>query len=250
MSMKLKNGFSRRNFLKASSMLAAPLLFPSLPRFRKSMRTDTIELQWWSDLDAQKDEYPTLEKEWADSHPGVTIKHHLYSMAEYLPALEAAIAAGTGPDLLFPHVHAVEYGKAGQTIDLNKALGEDFLKQFFPSTRRQFTADEKQYAVAWEAQTLGFFYNPALFKQVGIEAPPETWDDLIDISKELKKAGIVPWTFNEADKWLGCDFFLPLITQVTDDPNLVYDLDEHTKSGVSWNSEPVITGLQLVDKLV
>jgi hypothetical protein len=68
-------------------MLAAPLFFRFLPRYRASAsaRVDTIQLQWWSDLDAQKDEYPTLEKEWADSHPGVTIKHHLYSMAEYLP---------------------------------------------------------------------------------------------------------------------------------------------------------------------
>ncbi len=37
--------------------------------------------------------------------------------------------------------------------------------------------------------------------------------------QQIKAAGIIPWTFNESDKWLGADFFLPLIAQATDDTN-------------------------------
>ena len=104
--------------------------------------------------------------------------------------------------------------------------------------------------MGWMAQTFGFFYNPALLEQAGVAETPETWDDLIAVAGKIREAGIIPWAFNNADKWLGADFFLPLITQVTDNPDLVYDLDEHTKPDVSWNSQPVIDALGMVAKLV
>lgn len=251
--MSKKNGLSRRDFLKASGALATPMIFKFIPQYGvpAAALAQTIEMQMWSWYQEQVDEFPKLDKEWNDSHADVKMTTRIYpSDTEYLPVLTAAIAGGTAPDIFGPHVHAVEYGQAGQTIDVIPALGEDFLKQFFPSTRRQFTAEGKQYAIGWMAQTFGFFYNPALFDEAGVKAPLETWDDVIASAEAFKAKGIIPWTFNESDKWLGCDFFLPFITQATDDPNLVYDLDEHTKSGVSWDSEPVITALQVVDKLI
>lgn len=178
----------------------------------------------------------------------IEVENRIYGGEEYLQVLEAAIAGGTGPDILGPHVHAIEYGLAGQTVALNDTLGEEFLSQFFPSTRRQFTAEGKQYAIGWMAQTFGFFYNPPLFEAAGVEVPG-TWDELITISAGIKESGVIPWAFNESDKWLGADFFLPLITQATDNPDLVYELDDHT-TGASWDSEPVIEALSLIPKLV
>jgi ABC-type glycerol-3-phosphate transport system substrate-binding protein len=203
----------------------------------------------WSWYTEQQDEFPRLAEEFNATHPDIQVEIRLYGTDEYLPTLQAAMAGGEAPDILAPHVHAIEFGLADQTVDMKQVMGEEFTGQFFPSTQRQFQAGDAQYAVGWMAQTFGFFYNPALFEQAGV-TPPETWDELIEVSAKLREAGIVPWTFNEADKWLGADFFLPLITQVTDDPNLVYDLDEHTKEGVSWNSEPVIEALRLIDRLV
>ncbi len=252
MSSKSKNGFSRRDFLKASGAMAAPMLFQFIPQYGMSAAAlaQQTTLQMFSWYQEQKDEFPKLQDEWNKASKDFQVNIRIDSDPPYLQELEAGIASGTAADIFGPHVHAMEYGKAGQTIDLNAALGEDFMKQFFPSTRRQFTADGKQYALGWMAQTFGFFYNPALFEQAGVKAPLETWDDIIATAEQFKAKDIVPWTFNESDKWLGCDFFLPLITQVTDDPNVVYDLDEHTKAGVSWNSEPVISALQVVDKLI
>jgi ABC-type glycerol-3-phosphate transport system substrate-binding protein len=138
---------------------------------------------------------------------------------------------------------------AGQTIDLKEFMDEEFLGQFFESTRRQFTAEGKQFAIGWMAQTFGFFYNPPLFETASA-AIPETWDDLMAEADKIRTTEMIPWVFNEADKWLGADYFLPLITQVTDDPELVYALDDHTQADVSWNSEPVIEALSLIDRLV
>ncbi len=253
-----RNYISRRQFLRASgAALSLPFLIscaaPAAPAASSGAGADAgavSNISMWSWYTEQEQEFPRLIEEFNAAHPNIVAENRIYGNAEYLPVLEAAIAGNTAPDILAPHVHAIEYGLAGQTVDLNELMGEEFMSQFFPSTRRQFTVDGKQYALGWMAQTFGFFYNPALFEQAGVTTPPETWDELIDVCGQFREAGITPWVFNESDKWLGADFFLPLITQATDDPDLVYALDDHTAEGVSWNSEPVIAALDLVDRLV
>jgi ABC-type glycerol-3-phosphate transport system substrate-binding protein len=256
---------SRRDFLRSASSIAAlPLLaactsLPAPPA-QTSQQAEAVDapapaeevvnLTMWTWYGEQQDEFPRLDAEFNETHPGIVMENRIYGGDEYLQVLEAAIAGNTGPDILGPHVHAIEYGLAGQTVDLIETMGEEFLKPFFPSTRRQFTAEGKQYALGWMAQTFGFFYNPELYEQAGVTELPETWEELIDVCHQIKAADIIAWSFNESDKWLGADFYLPLITQATDDPELVYALDDHTESGVSWDSQPVIDALDLVDRLV
>lgn len=264
MSKKTPSYLTRRQFLKMAAAAAAgaagmPLLNACSPQAAPGEQTETtsapvsgdpVNIMMWTWYEEQAEEFPKVTEEFNKSQTGIIAESRIYGSAEYLQVLEAAIAGGKGPDILGPHVHAMEYGEAGQTIDLIPALGEEFLSNFFPSTRRQFTKDGKQYAVGWMAQTFGFFYNPKIFDEAGVQEPPETWDELIESAAKIKAAGYIPWSFNNADKWLGADFFLPLITQVTDNPDLVYDLDDHTNPDISWNSEPVIESLRLVERLV
>jgi ABC-type glycerol-3-phosphate transport system substrate-binding protein len=267
MSEEKKQKMSRREFLRSASILAALPLIASCGGSAAPAPSDAGEAQtkaeepaaaapagepvkitMWTWYTEQEKEFPLLTQEFHEAFPNIEAENRIYGGEEYLQVLEASIAGGTGPDILGPHVHAMEYGIAGQTVALNDTLGEEFLSQFFPSTRRQFTAEGKQYAIGWMAQTFGFFYNPPLFEAAGVEVPG-TWDELITISAGIKESGVIPWAFNESDKWLGADFFLPLITQATDNPDLVYELDDHT-TGASWDSEPVIDALSLIPKLV
>lgn len=248
--MSPKKGLSRRDFLKATGAVSLPLALRFFPGVPASVQAQAVELAMWSWYTEQEQEFPLLDEEFNSSHEGIRMQTRVYGLNEYLQVLEAAVAGGIAPDIFGPHVRAVEYGLAGQTIDMNAVMDEEFMSQFFPGTRRQFSAGDAQYAVGWMAQTFGFFYNPPMFEAAGLDSTPTTWDELIEMAAEIKAAGMIPWAFNEADKWLGADFFLPLITQVTDDPDLMYDLDEHTKEGVSWDSEPVIEALALIDRLV
>lgn len=240
---------SRRNLLKSAAVTAAALPFVGPNAFGSFARAQgTTDLSIWTWYLEQQDEFPKLDAEFNAQFPNIRAESRIYNQTEYLQLLPAAVAGGSAPDIFGPHVYALNYGEAGQIVDLNEVMGEEFVSQFFPSTRSQFSVGNKQYAVGWMSQTFGFFYNPPLLEQVGA-TPPETWDELIEVAGELKAAGLIPWTFNEADKWLGADFFLPLITQVTDDTSLVYKLDAH-EGDVSWNSEPVVEALELVDRLV
>ncbi len=54
-------------------------------------------------------------------------------------------------------------------------------------------------AVPQDFGTYGLFYNKAMFKKAGVEAPLESWDDLLAACDALKGTGVTPITFGDRD---------------------------------------------------
>jgi maltose-binding protein MalE len=100
-----------------------------------------------------------------------------------------AIPAGEGPDI-YIGVHdwlgaLVESGLVAP-IDLG-----DKKDEFVPSTLDAFTyTDGKLYGVPYATENLGFFYNTDLVKE-----PPKTWDEVLEIGRQLKAEGKVDYAF-------------------------------------------------------
>jgi ABC-type glycerol-3-phosphate transport system substrate-binding protein len=202
----------------------------------------------WTWYNEQRDEWPKLVSEFQAAHPNVVVQNRVFGDPDsFLPALQAAVSAGDPPEIFAPHVLAIEYGKAGVSADLTAELGEDFLKDFFKSTRDEYTDSGKQYALGWMAQTFGIFYDPQMFTQAKADVP-ETWDDLKVTAAKLKAIGKLPLAVSNNPGTSGLDFFLPLITQATDNPQLVLDLDLQ-RNGARWDSAPVVQALAKVDDL-
>jgi ABC-type glycerol-3-phosphate transport system substrate-binding protein len=202
----------------------------------------------WTWYNEQRDEWPKLVSEFQSAHPDVVVQNRVFGDPDsYLPALQAAVSAGDPPEIFAPHVLAIEYGKAGISANLTQDLGADFLKDFFQSTRDEYSDSGKQYALGWMAQTFGVFYDPQLFEQAKTDVP-ETWDDLKVTAAKLKAIGKLPLAMSNSPGTSGLDFWLPLITQVTDNPKLVLDLDLQ-RNGARWDSAPVIQALAKVDEL-
>lgn len=69
----------------------------------------------------------------------------------------------------------------------------------------------KLYGLAPTVNTLGFFYNTAMFKAAGITTPPTTWDQLRTDAKKLTKPGQYGFALgaypDEGDAWS----FLPFM---------------------------------------
>lgn len=253
--MALDNGrprVSRRSVLRGGAAAGALL---GLPGLASACGDDggsggTKKIKMWTWYGEQRDQWPALIKEYQDSHPGITIENRVFGDTDsYLPALQASVSAGTPPDIFAPHVLAIEYGKAGIALDLKQAFGDEFLKGFFPSTNSEYTDAGKQYAIGWMAQTFGMFYNPDILQKAGVDVP-ETWDDLVTAAKAIRdKTGVTPVSLSNNPGPSGLDFWLPLITQVTDDPQVVLDLDMQ-RNKQTWNSPPVVESLAKVKELV
>jgi ABC-type glycerol-3-phosphate transport system substrate-binding protein len=242
---------SRRSFLRraagASLAVGAPGLLSACGGGGSSAGKSKVRLWTW--YTQQRDQFPKLIDEFHRAHPNITVENRLFGDTNsYLPALQTAVASGDVPEIFGPHVLAIQYGKNGVSADLRKELGASFLSDFFDSANAEYSVGDKQYALGWMAQTFGIFYNPEIFDRAKVNVP-ETWDDLIAAAVKLRaKANVIPCILANNPGTNGADFLLPLITQATDDPKLVINLDQQV-NGARWDSKPVVDALTMVDKL-
>lgn len=206
----------------------------------------TLRIMHWTDRMTDQNEWWTdILAGFQELHPNVTFENNFVPFAQYLPTLEAMIAGGELPDVFFGHVKAAELGRGGLAVNYSEVFDEEFLGQFYPGPTRQFTFDGNVYAIPWTAQLFGIFVNPIIMEELGLE-PPTTWDDLMAMAPAINEAGYIPLSWGNAAANVCPDFVLPLITQYGGD---VYALDDLTAEGVTWDSQPVVDALTLLQDL-
>lgn len=187
-----------------------------------------------------------ITKGFEEKHPGVTIETNFVPFNQYLTTLAAMTAGNSLPDLFYGHVKAAELGRAGLGVNYKDVVDDAFLKEFYPGPLRQFTFDDGAvYALPWTAQIFGIFANDRVMKELGLTVP-NTWDELIAMTPKIREAGLTPVAFGNLAKNVCPDFLLPLIAQYGGD---VYALDDLTKPGLSWDSQPVVDALALLQRL-
>lgn len=246
-----EHAISRRTVLRGGALGGLALGMPGLTSACGSDDSGgKAKVRMWTWYGEQRALWDPIIKEFEESHQNITIENRIFGDSDsYLPALQASVSASDPPEIFAPHVLAIEYGKAGIARDLKDAFGEERLKGFFPSTNDEYTDDGKQYAIGWMAQTFGVFHNPDILDEAGVGVP-ETWDDVVTAAKAIRdKTGVIPFSLSNNPGPSGLDFLLPLITQGTDDPQLVLDLDMQ-RNDASWDSQPVIDALAMVKRLV
>ncbi|MBI9102472.1 MAG: extracellular solute-binding protein [Spirochaetales bacterium] len=128
------------------------------------------------------------------SNPDITLIHKGFFDQEYIPALRAALLAGTGPDILWLHM--------GPELAENQPYLEsldDFLDNsglLFRSASLDYCRDDTGAlkALPLTFQGIGWYYNKELFRSVGLdpENPPDDWYDFLIACKTLKNQGITP----------------------------------------------------------
>lgn len=208
-------------------------------------------VRMWSWYGEQKDEFPKLVAKFQEANPNIKVENRVFGTPDqYLPALQAAVAGGDVPEIFAPHTRALTYGTGGISADLKANLGDGFLADFFESANQEYTLDGKQYAIGWMAQTFGLFYNPDILDKAGVNAESiQTWDDLIAAAPKFKAANKFGVSISCNPGTSAMDFFLPLLTQVSDDPTFFLRLDQGA-DGLTWEDPVVVQALELQKRIV
>lgn len=207
----------------------------------------TIHVMSWEPLLVEgTDWWDEITDGFEAEHPGVTIESNFVPFNQYLTTLAAMTAGESLPDMFFGHVKAAELGRAGLAVNYTEIFEPAFFEQFYPGPVRQFTFDDGDiYALPWTAQIFGLFVNDRIMGELGL-TPPETWDELLAMTPAIREAGLTPIAFGNLAKNVCPDFLLPLIAQYGGD---VYALDDLTQDGLSWDSQPVVDALTLLQNL-
>ena len=175
------------------------------PRVRRQAATrEPVTINWWhiQNNDPGLSNWQAMADEYMAMHPNVTIDINVLENEAFKAALQTNLQAGDVPDLF------QSWGGGGLREQVEAGLVQDiterssgFVGNLNPGAVGLYNVDGKQYGIPFNLGMVGFWYNKDLFTQAGIEAPPATWDEFLDVVQQLKDAGITPIAVGAGDKW-------------------------------------------------
>ena len=121
-------------------------------------------------------------------------------MAAKPPAYDASMI-----DVIWPD----EFIKAGYLLDVTNRITPEMKSGIFPSAWNGVTRNGKVYGMPWLMDNKYFMYNKDMLQKAGFNAPPKTWEELMDQAKVIKQQGLaefpIIWSWAQQEASI-CDF--------------------------------------------
>ena len=149
---------------------------------------------WWNGTNQSS---PDIDKKFegeffdafAKTYPNIELTKQNLDYNEIFDKVRTAAVGNAAPMIVrLPILGGVEFAAKGQLeefgpTDIGYTNGE-----YWPGALKSVTWQDKTYGVPTNNETMGFIWNAALFKAAGLdpEKAPETWDDVVSYSKQIK----------------------------------------------------------------
>jgi multiple sugar transport system substrate-binding protein len=86
-----------------------------------------------------------------------------------------------------------EFADKGYLLDASDRISNEMEDGIFDAAWDISTVGGKVYGMPWLLDQKYFYYNDDLLKQAGFDAPPKTWEELVEQSRVIKEKGIVEY---------------------------------------------------------
>lgn len=162
--------------------------------------TTKIVLGTWRTEDAamwENDIIPAFEQ----SHPGITVEYAPVDTNDYNAAIQSQIEGGTGPDVIMCRPFDVNRSWIEQGY-FDSLAELDAISTFPESSLTAWEGDDgTPYCVPVASVLAGFYYNTAIFDELGLEVPT-TQGEFIEVLDAIKADGTyTPLALGSADGW-------------------------------------------------
>ena len=162
--------------------------------------TTKIVLGTWRTEDAamwENDIIPAFEQ----SHPGITVEYAPVDTNDYNAAIQSQIEGGTGPDVIMCRPFDVNRSWIEQGY-FDSLAELDAISTFPESALTAWEGDDgTPYCVPVASVLAGFYYNTAIFDELGLEVPT-TQAEFIEVLDAIKEDGTyTPLALGSADGW-------------------------------------------------
>lgn len=77
----------------------------------------------------------------------------------------------------------------GLLLPLEDYLSQDLINDLYPVHRDYATFDSHLYAVPHSNDVRALYYRTDVFEEAGIDSPPETWDELLEVAQIVNNPG-------------------------------------------------------------
>lgn len=158
-----------------------------------------VELTFWAAQSSKDIPAPVIEG--FQEATGATI--NLVTMPDpYEQNVQTKVATGDTPDLSFWQPTASQLTVLNPQ-NLQPIDGAPFVESYTGDLATMAgLLDEVRYAALVSSPAaMGMFYSKALFAEQGIDAVPTSWDEMIELARELKSKGVVPFFSMAGDMW-------------------------------------------------
>ena len=165
--------------------LAATLLAGTAAPALAQETTLTVAMHY-----GQDDAAPLIEcfRRYEEANPGIRVEYQQLSYRDYLQTVLTSRLGGQAPDIY--HLYSI-WG--AQMVD-NGVLAappagiESFVRgNYAASTVDAASIDGTLYGVPSEVSAYMLVSNMALLREAGFDAPPTTWDELVEIASAITK---------------------------------------------------------------
>jgi raffinose/stachyose/melibiose transport system substrate-binding protein len=156
--------------------------------------TRTLTFFSWDDEEIMR---PLIER-FEQENPGVTVEFsHAPPVAQYISTLQARLLSGTAADVFLIAAENKTNLIDGELVrDLTEA---PFMANIAEANKATYARDGRAYGMSISSWGGGIFYNEELFARAGITAPPQTWDEFLQLCTTLRNAGITPYLESTKD---------------------------------------------------
>jgi raffinose/stachyose/melibiose transport system substrate-binding protein len=159
------------------------------------------EVNIWSWRTQDAEVWKQIEQELRKMGKDIKINFTAFAPTEYDAKIAVALQTGTGPDIVYSR--RLPGGRTQTMIENGLYLPIDEyvdFSNFSQTILNSVTFQGKKYGVPFAVQVVGIFYNKEYFDKFKLKEP-ETWDELVEIAKTLKKNGITPFFIPGKDAW-------------------------------------------------
>ncbi len=192
---------------------------------------------------------PTIQgsfDEWNKANPDEKVKVEFFQNDAFKTKIRTAIGSGDAPTLVWSWGGGPlkAYADAGKLTPLDDSLTKDI----FPAIADNGRVDGKLYAVPnTTVQPVLLYFNTEVLESAGIDAQPETWDELLDDVATLRAEGINPISLGGASKWPQL-MWLEYLTDRIGGPE-VFNAIQNNEAD-AWSDPAVLEALSMIQDLV
>lgn len=182
-------------------------------------------------------------EEFEKENPNIKVEMTTESWDNVYTKWEQGLETGETPDLAYDTpITAVDYALQGKILpvtDLVEKLGGD---SAFTEGMQGFKSDGEWYGVPHGDASQVLLYRKDILKKAGYDAPPKTWDELVEIAKATTKDGVYGFGFFTGDDYQSSQILTGMMKAAGGDM-----IDKDGK--VALDSPENLKALEFVNKL-
>lgn len=139
------------------------------------------------------DEMNAVIAEFTALNPNVEIVPEYVAYEALHDKIATGMASGASPFdiMLIDDVWFPEFAEAGWLKDISADIPPEMLADSSQAAWDVVSYDGKQWGLPWLLDQLYFFYNTDMLAQAGFDAPPATWEEMMEMAQVMRDKGIL-----------------------------------------------------------